>query len=471
MEQKSLLDFMNSDEFGQLIDELPLGICIVDDNARVLYWNKTCEKIHGLTKADMVGHLLQKKSPGAKQIEIVEAMKNNDNKEIYYSENYNVIMTVSPIRDPNGKLIGCISVEQDLSTYKKIYQMLEDARDNIEILKKELNKHIVDRYSFDKMIGQNVRFLKQKELCRNFANSKATILLQGESGTGKDVFARAIHTESKRSGAFIAINCSAIPFSIFESELFGYEKGSFTGADKNGKQGFIEAADGGTLFLDEIGEMPLEVQPKLLRVLEEGEITRVGGRKVQKIDVRIICATNRNLKKMAEEKKFRLDLYYRLSTLNVNLIPLRERKDDIPLLAEHFLRYFCGEYNLKFSHLSEEITEKLQKHDWEGNIRELRNCIERMVISMKCCGTTSLMTDNFSELLPAGKNGGFIGIHSTGKPLSTILEDTEKAAIIEAINESGGSITKAANVLQIPRTSLYYKLKKFKISIKKEADV
>ncbi len=473
MVQENILDFMNSDSFEKWIDSLPLGICIVDSDVRVLHWNKTCERLHKKKRSELVGHLLHEVLSDAKQIEIVEAMKRGENKDIYYSENYNVIMTVSPVRDNEGELLGCISVEQDLSTYKRISEMLEEAQDNIKILKKELNRHIEDNYSFDKIVGKDPEFLRQKELCRHFADSKAAILLQGESGTGKEVFARAIHAASGRRGAFIALNCSAIPSSIFESELFGYERGSFTGADKNGRPGLIEAANQGTLFLDEIGEMPLDIQPKLLRVLEDGEITKVGGRHSQKLDVRIICATNRDLKQMAAEKTFRLDLYYRLSTLNIRMIPLRERKGDILILMDYFLAFFCKEYNQRVPEVSEEIKARLLAYDWEGNVRELKNCIERMVIMMKSYGRTTVSADDLPSMFADNhrSRNSLSTVTAAGASLPEIVEEAEKTAIVEALHRAEGSMTKAAEQLRIPRTSLYYKLKKYGINVRKEIDV
>jgi len=292
-------------------------------------------------------------------------------------------------------------------------------------------------------------------------------LILGDSGTGKEVVARSIHNESKRKGSFIPVNCSAIPYTLFESELFGYEGGAFTGADKKGKIGKIEAANNGTIFLDEIGDIPLDMQPKFLRVLEDGIITKLGGFLDIELDIRIISATNKNLKELVLEGKFREDLYYRLSSVVVELPSLKERKDDIELFIYYFLEKFCMQYVVNIPEIPENILYNLVNYRWDGNIRELKNVIERIVIMLKSYKTNNISLDFLPEYIhdeyavPKPKLNNNIGLLD----LNTAVSNAEKKAILMALKHSKGNITKATKILNIPRTSLYYKLKKYNITM------
>jgi transcriptional regulator of acetoin/glycerol metabolism len=306
-------------------------------------------------------------------------------------------------------------------------------------------------YTFDKIIGVNEKFKKIIEYGKKIADSKSTILITGESGTGKEVFAQAIHNYSKRKdGPFIAVNCGAIPRTLIESELFGYEEGAFTGAKKGGNVGKFEIAEGGTIFLDEIGEMPSDMQIRLLRVIEEGIINRIGSSKQINIDVRIMAATNKDLKYEVERGNFRKDLYYRLNVLPLHLPALRERRDDIAELTSYYMRKTSKKLNKHSVNISEEYMNYLKNYDWPGNIRELENVIELIVNS------EVIQMNLWNEVTEKQKEvtNSYVGI---------TLEQMEKHHIIEVIKEVKGNMSLAAKILDIARSSLYRKIEKYNI--------
>jgi transcriptional regulator with PAS, ATPase and Fis domain len=282
------------------------------------------------------------------------------------------------------------------------------------------------------------------------AKVASTVLLEGESGTGKEIIARAIHRESGRPGAFVPVNCGAIPKELIESELFGYEEGAFTGAKRGGMKGKFELADQGTLFLDEIGEMPLEMQVRLLRVLDDKTITRVGGSKPQAVDVRVIAATNRNLKEEIRAGRFREDLYFRLNVVNITLPPLRARKTDIPLLANYFVRLFCKQFQREEVLIPEETMALLCRYDWPGNVRELRNVIESALIFTEGkILTPESLPAYLREHLPISRE------RKKGK-----LREYEEEIVWETLKMYEGNISRAARALGISRNTLYRKIGK-----------
>jgi transcriptional regulator with PAS, ATPase and Fis domain len=294
------------------------------------------------------------------------------------------------------------------------------------------------------------------------ASPATTILFQGESGTGKDLFAKAIHFYSSRADRpFLAVNCAALPDNLVESELFGYERGAFTDARQQ-KKGLLELADGGTIFLDEIGEMPMGLQAKLLRVLEEQSFKRVGGVQDVRVDVRIIASSNRDVKKMVEEGKFRQDLFYRLNVITITLPPLRDRGDDVMLLC----RYFVNDYNARFgknvSGLTPEAERILSRYHWPGNVRELKNLIERAMILEEGTqiGADALPID-IAESQPRGTDVGVPDIALPDK--GTSLEKVEEELIRQALSRTRGNQTRAAKLLNISRDALRYKMKKFQL--------
>ncbi len=336
-----------------------------------------------------------------------------------------------------------------------------------QTLRREVNQIRNERaseFSFEQIIGESKPIRKAIEMAKKVAESDiSSVLLQGETGTGKDLFARAIHYASdRRTAPYLAINCAALPANLIESELFGHEKGAFTDA-KAKKEGLFEQAHGGTIFLDEIGEMEIALQAKLLRVLEDGRFRRVGGLKDIPIDARIVAASNRDLKKESNDGNFRLDLYYRLSVIQINIPPLNKRGDDVLLLAQHYIDRINPKRrsDKKLRGLAPETAKIFKNYEWEGNVRELKNVIER----------ASILEDGeliSTEYLPADLTGGFVPIMSDGKSLFTLpaegipLADVELDLSEQAFERTGGNLTQAAKLLDISRDQLRYRLNKAK---------
>ncbi len=318
-----------------------------------------------------------------------------------------------------------------------------------------LRQKLGDQYQFENMIAKSSKMQRVIEVIKIVAKSNATVLIIGESGTGKEVVARAIHSQSHRgSKPFVAVSCAALPESLLESELFGYEKGAFTGAYAQ-KKGKFEFANRGTLFLDEVGEMSANIQVHLLRVLEEKEFTRVGGNEPIKADVRVISATNKDLRKAIASGEFREDLYYRLNVVTIELPPLRERKEDIPLLAQHFLNKFALENQKKVDGFSPEATEFLLNYDWPGSVRELENAIERAVILAKDSLITiaDLPQENLALAHPA--------------PMGKNLKEVQKNHILKILTETGENFSEAARILGISRMTLYNKVREYDLAVNK----
>ncbi len=314
-----------------------------------------------------------------------------------------------------------------------------------------LRRKIEDRDSFEGIIAKSPKMIKIFELIKTVAPTSATVLITGDSGTGKEIVARAIHRQSqRRNQPFIVTSCAALPETLLESELFGYEKGSFTGAVER-RKGKFEAADKGTLFLDEIGEIDANTQVHLLRALEEKKITRVGGNEETEVDVRIIAATNKNLRTITEQGKFREDLYYRLNVVTIELPGLRYRREDILPLAEHFLKKYARENNKPAKSFSPETVEFMLNYHWRGNVRELENVVERGVILAK---------DKFITLAEFPQE-----LTSPGQVEARTLESLERNQILKVLEETGGNIARTAKILGIHRMTLYNKLKKYDISV------
>jgi DNA-binding NtrC family response regulator len=312
------------------------------------------------------------------------------------------------------------------------------------------------------MIGSGPAMQKVFDLVKKVAPANASVVITGESGTGKEVVARAIHSLSPRKDKpFVALNCSAIPSTLIESELFGYERGAFTGADQR-RLGNFELAHGGTLFLDEIGELPIEVQGKFLRVLEERKVRRLGGKSEVEVDVRVICATNRDLKEEIRKTRFREDLFFRLNVFNIHLPPLRERREDVPLLVQHFLEKFAGETAKHVHGVASTAMELLQSYSWPGNIRELRNTVERAMILVE----GDLVTE---EHLPPDMRPSRPETATLRVPLGVALKDVEKEYILATLQRNGGNKARTAEALRISEKTLYNKLNRYAASARARA--
>lgn len=325
-----------------------------------------------------------------------------------------------------------------------------------------LKEEFATQLGLPKIIGKSNKILNVAQMVQKVSNTKTTVLLLGESGTGKELFARAIHNiSSRRNYPFVPINCAAIPRELLESELFGHEKGAFTGADTK-KLGKFELADKGTIFLDEIGDMELSIQSKLLRAIEEGEVERIGAIKPSKVDVRIIAASNKDLEKLVEEKKFREDLYYRLNVFPIRIPPLRERKEDIPLLVEFFINKYCTEMKTSIKDISKEAIDILMSYEWKGNVRELENVIERAII---LCDGKTILPEHIMPIKHIDiEEASFTESSSLDSITKHAVKKVETRKIIEVLKQTKGNKTKAAEILKISYKTLLTKIKEYGIN-------
>ena len=368
-----------------------------------------------------------------------------------------MIATRIPIRK-NGMVIGAYG--RVLVRNTRELHMLHDKLSSIEMelnmYKRTFEKINTAKYTVDDIIGESGIMRDLKDSVRKVAKTNSNVLIMGESGTGKELFAHSIHAGSMRKKApFVCVNCGSIPEQLIESELFGYEEGAFTGARKGGKIGLFPAAHGGTIFLDEIGELPLPMQVRLLRVLQDREIQRVGSNVREKVNVRVVAATNRNLYQMVKKGEFRSDLYYRLNVVTLHLPLLRERKEDLPLLIQMILSKISKKESLGAIEISREAMDHLLRYDWPGNVRELENVLERAI------NFTDAGEKIKAKNLPERITGSMVS--QTVMPLKELMENTEKDAIKDALLRCRNCKAKAANELGISRTTLYEKMMKYEI--------
>lgn len=367
------------------------------------------------------------------------------------------IVSSIPIQQ-EGQLVGMLYkfVFQQLHVWKELLGQIDQLEDELSFYRGELVKAAKHDDHFNLIVTNDLQLIQLKQQAFNVAKSLSTILITGESGTGKELFANGIHQASGRSGAFIKINCAAIPEQLIESELFGYSDGAFTGAKRGGKPGKFELAEGGTLFLDEIGDMPLPIQVKLLRVLQEREYERLGDTKVKKADVRIIAATNKHLPTLIQEGSFREDLYYRIHVIPLHIPPLRERKGDIPLLVEALLHKISIKHQLPPYKIDQNALQLLLHYDFVGNIRELENILERAIY----LSPHTMITQEHIMISP------IIRPHDECSPSlhKDKINETERRVIVQAIKSANGNKSKAAKLLGISRSTFYYKCNKYNIS-------
>ncbi len=369
----------------------------------------------------------------------------------------NMIATRIPIF-VNGKVVGAVGkvLFRDVDELNTLYLRINNIQKELNLYRDEFKKANKASYALESIIGESPGMKQLKDLVKKVGNTNSNVLILGESGTGKELFAHAIHNNSKRVDApFIKVNCSAIPFELLESELFGYEEGSFTGARKGGKIGKFKAADGGTIFLDEIGELPMSMQAKLLRVLQDREIEKIGSNISEKVDVRVIAATNKNLENMVNEGQFRLDLFYRLNVVNIRVPSLRERREDIPVLAKYLMEKISEKEGIRVDGISFKALDFLKNYDWPGNVRELENTLERAINFMD--DETRILAKH----LPPKITG--VSSYDSMRTLKETIEEIEKEVILNRLILAKGNKSEAAETLGISRTSLYDKLLKYNI--------
>lgn len=371
----------------------------------------------------------------------------------------NMIATRMPIKE-DGKVVGAFGrvLFKDVDDLKKLYEKMNRMTTELNLYKSRFIKMNSSKYALEDIIGVSSNIKNLKKTINIIAKTNSNVLILGESGTGKELFAHSVHSASKRRDRpFICINCGSIPPELMESELFGYEEGAFTGAKKGGKIGLFQAANYGTIFLDEIGDLPMTMQVKVLRFLQDREIQKVGSNIREQVDVRIVAATNKNLEYMVQNGEFRADLYYRLNVITIEVPPLRERKEDIAPLSDFLVRKLSKKEELSQKKISDKAVECLKQYDWPGNVRELENILERAINFL---GEENIILPIH---LPKFLFGAEISQFSS-KTLKDIMDEAEKNAIINALIHNNNNKTLVSNVLGISRTSLYEKMKKYEIS-------
>lgn len=465
--QEHIRDFyyMKIEEISKIIksaiDYIHEAVCIIDNKGTVIVWNTNAEKLYNLPKEKILGEPLYKFFPNAIDIEVLKTMKTVENRYHEPRKGTHIVISAAPIILDN-KLMGVISTDKDVSEMREISDKLKEATKQVDFLKKELEK-ISNRES-SAIIGKSKIIQQKIEIAELAAKSNAPILILGESGTGKEIFAKYIHKASGLKGEFVPVNCSAVPKELFESEFFGYEEGAFTGARKSGKAGYFELANNGSLFLDEIGDLPMDMQSKLLRVLQEKTIRRLGSEQDIEVNVRIISATNRDLEELVRKNKFRMDLYYRLNVIKIELPPLRERKEDIILFIKSFLEELNEEYDKNIKGIETAAVNVLSTYKWKGNVRELRNVIEQMVV---LCRDDIITKDMIPEYIIAEVEKGteIDKFKKENIGLREMLFNYEKLLINKALEDSKGNITEAAKILKIPRSTLHYKIDNYGINV------
>ena len=432
-----------------VVDSIAAGIMTSDMDGTIKTLNRHIIDMFGYTEEEMklkkAYDLFDEWGNAIKTIENKDQFMDED---VFVHSRKNVLqynLSMYPISDGAGNLDGIVYVFKETRKVRKLANKIMGRR---------------AIYTFDKIIGQNKEFLKTIDFAKQVADSKSTILIMGESGTGKEVFAQSIHNHSNRSNEnFVALNCGAIPKNLIESELFGYDEGAFTGAKRSGHPGKFEIADGGTIFLDEIGEMPLDMQTRLLRVIEEGTVGRIGGTKEIVVDVRIIAATNKDLIEEVSRGNFRKDLFYRLNVLPIRLPSLRERKDDIPLLIDYFMERISRRINKRMLEIPEDYMNDLIEYNWPGNIRELENLIELM-LNTGCRDNRPLRNKEpiEPEDIPEIDERAFN------------LETVEREHICKTLQYYNGNISNCAKALGLGRNTLYRKIEKYGILNGNEMD-
>jgi two-component system response regulator HydG len=467
--------------------ESPLAILVVDDeenHADVIAVSleklgAVCQIAHSQTDAlkiikekyfdVIITDLMLEKPDGG--IEILKAVKaeSNETEVIVITANNSVEIAVEAMQ------LGAFNYLQKPLDLKQLRTITERAAESSKLrrINRELERRLDEKFGFTGVLGNSPQMLAVVERLRHIAPTDATVLIQAETGAGKELFAQSIHQNSKRkSNPFVAVNCGAPSENTLESELFGHIKGAFTGADKD-RIGMFEYANGGTLFLDEVGDMPMSMQKKLLRVIENGEVTRLGSNDVIKVNVRILSATNRNLEEAVTEGTFRQDLYYRLKVVTIRIPPLRERTEDIPVLLDHFVRQFAKKYDKTIKGIAPPARKLLFDFDWLGNVRQLRNVAESMVVvDYDGIIDTDDLPEEVGGEVPTKGNRALVQDISepltgslaelVGRPMSEI----ERQFIMETLNSTGGNREEAAKILDIGERTLYRKIKEYGISPK-----
>lgn len=443
---------------ANILNSIYDGLVVVDAESRILYANPAYSRLMGVPVSKVLGKKLSEIEPQSRVLEVLRTGKPVvDDPSHVHSVGIDIVTSITPLFEGN-KLVGAVAIFRDVSEVLALQERLRLALDQVEKSSRELKELRARLLQQDDLIYRSTAMRKLVDLALRLANVDCNVLITGESGVGKEVFAKLIHRASRRAnGPFVPINCGSIPETLLESELMGYERGAFTGAKAEGKKGLLEIADGGTLFLDEVAELPLSLQVKLLRVIQEQRFRRVGGTKLIHVDVRFIAATNRDLKALVQQKLFREDLYYRLNVTSLTIPPLRERREDIEPLVRFYLDYYNRRYQLK-RRLHPEVLRLFQDYPWPGNVRELQHLVERLVVSSPHEVITlqdEVLRDYFGETMTGEP------VRVTGLlPLKEAQAQVEKQLIAEALKLQG-SIRKAASHLGVDHSTLVRKIRKY----------
>jgi PAS domain S-box-containing protein len=446
--------------YEAILDNIYNGVMITDPNGKIIFFSKTYGNFLGIDPQEMIGKNCTEVIENTR-MDIVAKTKIPEINLPHRIMGQDMVVQRIPI-EMNGELVAVYGqvMFKDVRDVHALARKLNVLESKVEFYEKELESLRSSKYTINHIVGKSEKMVELKSLALKAARTNAPVLIIGESGTGKELFAHAIHYASdRRTHSFIRLNCAAIPKDLLEAELFGYEPGAFTGAGSKSKPGKFELAHQGSIFLDEISDLPLEMQPKLLRVLEEKEMERLGGTRLTKCDFRLITATNENLDRCIDDGKFRKDLYYRLNVIPIQIPPIRERKEDIPIIAEHLIQIINKDLGTHVTKISPEAINILQNYDWPGNIRELTNILERIIYitegdTIQFCHLPFFlqgMREASTKLQPS--------------LLRNLREDMEKEALIHAIRVSNDNKNKAAKLLGIHRTALYKKMKRLNIPI------
>jgi len=459
---------------AQLILEHIDTVAVCDAEGRYIYVNKGWVEWMGLQPEDVIGKYVRDVVPDTRIAVALKTKRSLVGQLLYESRRKSRggktnVVTYYPIFK-DGEVIACFafSIFKDIEGALGFKQRLGNLTDEVNYLKDELRKLRGARYTVDNIIGDSQPMRKLREQIYQAARTNSTVLIDGETGTGKELVAHAIHNVSQRSaGSFVKINCAAIPGELLEAELFGYEEGSFTGAVKGGRTGKFEMAHMGSLFLDEVDQLPMSLQPKLLRVLQEREVDRLGGKSSVEVNVRLIAATNVALSKLVEDKKFRSDLYYRLNVMQITVPPLRERKEDLPRLVAALLDRLNHQLGVEVKSVAPDVMKLLAAYDWPGNVRELQNVLER---AMNAAWGDVLEYKHFEWFVERQrKAGGPATVPDGAGSLRAIKRAVEREAIAEALKNMGDNKALAAKQLKISRTMLYKKLRQFGMNVNKSS--
>ncbi|MFS0823132.1 sigma-54 interaction domain-containing protein [Bacillus sp. 1P02SD] len=453
-------DFLDSIYQRQLCHHFSEGYMTVDRDGYIRYLNPAGSNILGLDAELITGTKLDEHADFSINIlDSLERKESLNDEEIFVKTakaSHHLVKTVIPLISEYDEPLGILVIFKEMTSMRKMVNDIVGSNAN---------------FQFDHILHRSEKMKRLILLAKRAAHNDSNILIEGESGTGKELLVQAIHNHSsRRNGPFVAIDCSSIPRELIESELFGYVEGSFTGARKGGRMGKFELANGGTVFLDEIGEMPLEMQARLLRVIQNRKVIRVGGNEEIPIDIRIIAATNRDLEVEVSNNNFRLDLFYRLNVIHLSVPPLRERIGDIPLLVQAFAKKAARRERKEVPNITSEAMEVLESYNWPGNVRELENAIERAVVLTNGEIGKDILPERVFRSSNSLSSQSSINNEYESSPINpNSLKSVEHQAIIEAIRESNGNITRAAKKLGISRTTLYSRLKKANYDLQPDA--